>query len=111
MVEYLSFTSIPLAKHCSPLRQMFRSRRECIGKFLQVRSVFLSNLKISDSSELTASCFSFNLIGVVLGPTMLEVIPGYSTSKNDLFLQERRLLDDLEGGATDNRLKTDGLLV
>jgi len=65
----------------------------------------------SDSSELMASCLSFDLLGVLLGPTMLEVISGYPTSKNDLFSRKRRHLADLEGGAADNWLKTDGLLI
>ena len=64
----------------------------------------------SDSSELRASCFPFDFLGIVLGPTMLEVTLGYSMSEND-FLRERRLLTELEGGTADNRLKIDSLLV
>ena len=64
-----------------------------------------------DFSELMASYFPFDLLGVVLRPTMLEVISGYSISENDLFLRERRLMAELEGGATDNHFMTDGLLV
>jgi len=60
---------------------------------------------------MIASSFPFDLLGVVLEPTMFEVTVGYFTSGNDFFLRERRLLVKLEVGAADNRLKTDSLLV
>ena len=58
-----------------------------------------------DSPELMASCFPFDLLHVVLGPTILEV-----TSGNDLFLPERCLLTELEDVVAENWLKIDGLL-
>ena len=45
-----------------------------------------------------------DFLGVVLDPTMLEVTSGYSASEN-------HFLAELEVEATDNQLKTDGLLV
>ena len=66
---------------------------------------------VSDSSELTTGYFPFNLLGVVLGPTILEVTSGYSTLEKVLFLRERRLLAELEGRADDSWLNTNGLLV
>jgi len=65
---------------------------------------------VSDSSELRASCFPFDLLGVALGPTMLEVISGYLTSEND-FLRDRHLLAEFEFEALDNWLKTYGLVI
>ena len=61
----------------------------------------------SDSSELTASCFSLLLLGVVLRPTMFAVTSGYSVSEMVLFLWERHLLADREVQV--NRLNTDCL--
>ena len=66
---------------------------------------------LSDSSELTAGCFPLDLLGMVLKPTMFEVISGYSTSEKVLFMRERCLLVELEVGGTDSLLNTDGLLV
>ena len=63
----------------------------------------------SDSSEQTTSCFLLDLLSVELGPTIFAVISGYSTSENDFFFRDRRLLAESE--AVDNRLKTEGLLV
>jgi len=63
-----------------------------------------------DSPELMASCFPFDLLHVVLGPTILEVTSGYFMSGNDLFLPERCLLTELEDVVADKRLKIDGLL-
>jgi len=60
--------------------------------------------------ESTASCFPLDLLGVVLGPTMLEVTSKYSASEND-FLRDRRLLAELEFKAIDNRLQTKGLVI
>ena len=62
-------------------------------------------------SELRASYFPFDLLGVVLGPIMIEITLGYSTSVNNFFLREQRLLAKFEGGTTDNQLKVDGLLI
>jgi len=56
----------------------------------------------SDSSELTANCFPLDLLGVKLGPTMFA----YSTSGNDFFFRDCRLLAEFE--AADNRLKSEG---
>jgi len=63
----------------------------------------------SDSFELTASCFSLDLLGVELGPTMFAVTSGYSMSENDLFFLDCRLLAESE--AADNWLKIEGLFV
>ena len=66
---------------------------------------------VSDSSELRANCFPFDLLGVVLGPTMLDVTSRYSTSESDFFLREHRLLAELEAVTADNRWKADGLII
>ena len=44
-----------------------------------------------DSSELRACFFSFDLLGMTLGPTIFEVTSGYSMSENDFFLRDRHL--------------------
>jgi len=63
----------------------------------------------SDSSELTASCFPLNLLGVELGPTIFAVTFGYSTSENNFFFQDHRLLAEFE--AANNQLKIKGLVI
>ena len=63
----------------------------------------------SDSSDLTASCFPLDLLGVELGPTMFVVTSGYSTLENDFFFRDPRLLAEFE--ADDNRLKNKGLFI
>ena len=65
----------------------------------------------SDSSELKASCLSFDLLGAVLGPTMLKVTFGYLASENDFFWWDCHFLMEFEFEAFDNRLKTRGLVV
>jgi len=42
---------------------------------------------------------------------MLEIISGYSTSENDFFLRDHRLLAKFEFEAFDGWLKTDGLVI
>ena len=56
-----------------------------------------------DSSELTASYFPLELLGVEHGPTMFVVTFKYSTLENNFLFRDRRLLAELE--AADNRLK------
>ena len=65
----------------------------------------------SDSSELRASCFPFDLLGMALGPTMFEVTSGYSTSENNFFLRDHHLLNEFEFEVFDNQLKLDVLVI
>ena len=58
-----------------------------------------------------ASYFPFDLLGVMVGPTMLKLTSGYSSSENDFFLREQCLLAELETRAADNRLESDDLLL
>jgi len=43
-----------------------------------------------------ASCFHIDLLGVVLGPTILIVTSGYSASENDFFLRDCHLLAEFD---------------
>ena len=52
--------------------------------------------------------FSLLLLGVMLGPAMFAVTLGYSVSKKDPLMYERRLLADREVEV--NHLNTDRLL-
>ena len=64
----------------------------------------------SDSPEQMTGYFPLDLLSAVHEPTIFEVTSGYSTSENN-FLREWHLLAELETGAVDSRLNTDGLLV
>ena len=58
-----------------------------------------------------ASGFPFDLLGVVLGPTMLEVTSEYSVSENNFFLRDRRLLEEFDFETFGNEQKTDDLVI
>ena len=64
---------------------------------------------MSDSSELIASYFPLDLLGVEPGPTIFAVTSEYSTLENDFFFRDHHLLAD--SVAVDNRLKIESLLV
>ena len=71
----------------------------------------LGERSVSDSPEI-GDCHSFTgLFGTPVDPTMLTVTFGYSTSDEDSFLLERRLLVTLVVEVSCKRVNTDGLAV
>ena len=65
----------------------------------------------SDSPELGVGRSFPDLPEVTVDPTKLEVTSGYSTSDEDLFFLERRLLLQFVITLFDKWLKTDGRVI